>query len=260
MAKAALILSNKYRILATILVSTFFMSSVLYAEGVNPAARVKAAIAYWRDTSSYTESKMTIHRPGWQRTMAMKGWTKGLKLSLVRFTGPAKDAGNASLKTDKQMWNFSPKINRVIKIPASMMTQSWMGSDFSYNDLAKADDIIENYSHSLVGEGSEEGKKYYLIKAIPDEDAPVVWGKELLKIREDDILLEHTFFDQDLKPIKQLKTLKLKELGGKLYPVIMRMTNLEKPESWTEIETTEGSFGNSISDRLFTLASLRSQS
>ena len=91
---------------------------------------------------------MTIHRPDWQRTMTMVAWTLGEKKSLVRVAAPKQDAGNGTLLIDKQMWTFSPKINRIVKIPSSMMNQSWMGSDFSNKDIARADDIVHQYTHT----------------------------------------------------------------------------------------------------------------
>ena len=104
---------------------------------------VRDAIDHWRGISSRTEMSMVIHRPDWERKMTMRAWTKGDKQSLVRVIDPAKDRGNGTLTDDNSMWSFSPKVNRVIKIPSSMMGQSWMGSDFSNKDVANADDIID---------------------------------------------------------------------------------------------------------------------
>ena len=95
-----------------------------------------------------------------------------------------------------------------------MMHQSWMGSDFSYNDLSKSDEIIESYDHKLIGEEQSEGKKVYVIESIPHETAPVVWGKEVIKVREDYIILLHDFYDQDMQLVKRLSTKKIEELSG----------------------------------------------
>ncbi len=81
--------------------------------------------------------------------MSMRSWTKGSKQSLVRITAPKKDAGNGTLMVDNSMWSYSPKVNRVIKVPSSMMGQSWMGSDFSNKDVSRADDIVDQYDHTL---------------------------------------------------------------------------------------------------------------
>ena len=117
-------------------------------------AIVRAAVDHWRGVSSYSEMSMVIHRPDWERSMTMRAWTKGDDKSLVRVIEPKKDRGNGTLTDDNDMWTFSPKVNRVIKIPSSMMGQSWMGSDFSNKDVARADDIIDQYDHTLLDTGS----------------------------------------------------------------------------------------------------------
>ncbi len=190
--------------------------------------------------------------------MRMHTWTKGLDHSLIRFVAPKKDAGSASLKVKQDMWSFTPKINRIIKIPGSMMHQSWMGSDFSYNDLARDDDLIEQYTHRyLPEETSPEGDTLYVVESIPLDDAPVVWGKEIIKVREDNIIIEHTFFDQDMTPIKRLRTVKIAPLGGKLFPVELLMKNLENDGEWTKIIHHEVAFDLNLSSNLFTLSNLR---
>lgn len=223
-----------------------------------PAAAdiVQAAIDYWRDVSSYSVADMTIHRPDWQRTMTIRVWTRGQKESLVRVVAPAKDAGNATLLLDDDMWSYTPKINRVIKIPSSMMQQSWMGSDFSNNDLAKADDLIEHYTHKLLATETHQGKRVWVIESTPKETAPVVWGREVVKVRDDYNVIEHAFFDQAGVLVKRLTTLELRELGGKLIATRQRMQKVEAPEEWTEIVVKEARFGLNLPVSVFTIANL----
>ena len=114
------------------------------------------------------------------------------------------------------MWMFTPKLNQVIKLPASMMTQSWMGSDFSYNDLAKSDQLITNFELTLIASEMVGDKFQYTIEAIPQPDAPVVWGKEIIIIREDNILLSEQFYDQAMVLVKEMKTLKIDTIGDRL--------------------------------------------
>lgn len=106
---------------------------------------VRDAVNHWRGTSSRGSMTMTIHRPDWERSMSMDSWTQGEKRSLVRVTAPQKDRGNGTLMDGNNMWSFSPKVNRVIKVPSSLMSQSWMGSDFSNKDISRVDDIIDQY-------------------------------------------------------------------------------------------------------------------
>ncbi|TQV74976.1 outer membrane lipoprotein-sorting protein [Aliikangiella marina] len=224
---------------------------------IDPYQLVKSAFDQWRGMSSYGEVSMTIHRPDWQRTMKMHNWTKGEKDALIRFVEPVKDAGNATLKLDNDMWMYTPKLNQVIKLPASMMTQSWMGSDFSYNDLAKSDQLLTSYDLTLIKAEIVAGVKQYTIEAIPKSDAPVVWGKELLVIREDKILILERFYDQSMQPVKEMRTLKIDKIGGRLYPVIMRMINFDEEDRWTQVETHEAYFNIQLPNYIFTRSNLR---
>ena len=106
---------------------------------------IAAAIDLTRGTSSYTELKMLVHRPDWERSSSLTAWTRGREDALIRFTAPAKDAGSATLKQGDKMWTFTPKLNRVIRLPFSLMSQSWAGSDFSYNDLSRTDQLLKHY-------------------------------------------------------------------------------------------------------------------
>ena len=218
---------------------------------------VRAAINHWRDVSSYSVSDMIIHRPNWQRTMTLRVWTLGMKNSLVRVVKPKKDKGNANLIKNDEMWSFSPKTSRVIKIPSSMMSQSWMGSDFSNNDVAKADDLLKHYTHTLKGSETSYGHKVFIIEAIPNEDAPVVWGKEVIKVRADFIVLEHNFYDQDNVLVKKMITRDIKEMGGKLIATVQRMQKFANPQEWTEFVVTEAKFKINVSERTFSLSNLR---
>jgi len=243
--------------LATTLIGSATVSGTDTDNSIEPYQLVKSAIDQWRGMSSYGEVSMTIHRPDWQRTMTMKNWTKGEKDALIRFVAPAKDAGNATLKLDNDMWMFTPKLNQVIKLPASMMTQSWMGSDFSYNDLAKSDQLLTNFDLTLLKSEVVDGIHQYTIEAIPKNDAPVVWGKEILVIREDKVLILERFYDQSMQPVKEMKTLKIDSIGGRLYPVVMRMTNFDEADHWTQIETHKAVFNIEIPGFIFTQSNLR---
>jgi len=162
-----------------------------------------------RGLSSYGEITMTIHRPSWERSFSMRAWTRGEKHSLVRVTAPKKDAGNGTLMIDNSMWSYSPKVNRVIKVPSSMMGQSWMGSDFSNKDVSRADDIVDQYEHTLSGQEEHDGHLVHVIESVPHEDAAVVWGKEVLRVRDDQVLLSEEFYDQEGVLVKKLEAVEI---------------------------------------------------
>lgn len=240
-----------------LLIFSFGLTLPCSAETINAAAVIKAAMDQWRGTTSHSTMSMTIHRPDWERTMIMDAWTAGEKKSLVRVLEPKKDAGNGSLLIDNNMWSFSPKVNRVIKIPSSMMNQSWMGSDFSNKDVARSADIIDQYIHSLIKTESSDGHKIYTIQSIPKEDAPIVWGKEVLRIRDDYVMLEHTFYDQDMKVIKRMLTSKVGMMGGRMVAIHERMAKVETPDEYTEITILNAKFDITVPDSMFTLSNLR---
>lgn len=233
------------------------LPGLVLAQTKTAAEIIEASLDLWRGDTSYSVTEMTIHRPTWQRDMRMEGWTRGMKDSLIRFIYPPRDADNATLKLDNEMWIFTPKLNRVTKLPASMMTQSWMGSDFSYNDLARSDQTLENYSHTLLQTRIENGRNVYIIEAIPKANAPVVWGKEVAKIRDDYVMLENVFYDQSMQVVKTLQTLKVDDLEGRPYPSVMRITNADKADHWTEIRTSQILIDIDLPDYLFTLANLQ---
>lgn len=241
--------------LSIVLVFTCFTN--VHAKELTAEEIVKAAIDHERDVSSYSLMTMTIHRPDWERSMTMRVWTKGMKKSLVRVVEPKKDSGSGNLLIDEDMWSYVPNINRVIKLPSSMMNQSWMGSDFTNNDLAKADDIVEQYTHTLKEVRKHDGKKLYVIESIPKDAAPVVWGKEVIEVREDFVMLEHDFYDQDGKLVKKLVARNIQNMGGKVVASQMRMVKEEKPEEWTEVSIKDAKFGITIPERVFTLSNLR---
>jgi len=233
------------------------MISVLAGEEPNAYEIVKNARDHWRGLTSYSEMTMTIHRPDWERSMSMRVWTKGQSRSLVRVTAPKKDAGNGTLLVDKSMWIYSPKVNRIIKIPSSMMNQSWMGSDFSNNDVSRGDDILDQYKHSLIDQYEQNGKRVYVIESTPREDASVVWGKEILRISEDNILLAHDFFDQDGRLVKSLQALAVAEMGGRVIATRQRMQKMNRDDEWTEIVVDRARYDIPLDEKLFTRANLR---
>ena len=140
-----------------------------------------------------------------------------------------------------------------------MLSQEWAGSDFSYRDLARAEDMLDNYRVEMSDVQQVGIHEVYTIDAVPYEDAPVVWGKERIIIRDDFVLLQHIFFDQKLIEVKSLKALEIGELGGRVIPIRMRMTNADDPSKWTEVIYHSADFNASIDDRMFTQFALRGE-
>ncbi len=218
---------------------------------------IQQAMDNWRGLSSYSEMTMVIHRASWERRMSMRAWTQGDKQSLVRVSKPKKDAGNATLVIDESMWSFSPKINRVIKVPSSMMNQSWMGSDFSNKDISRSTEIIDSYQHTLEKRETVGEHTHYTIVSIPNEDAPVVWGKEVLVVRDDYVLLEQQYWDQDGELVKVMKATEVGPMGGRNIAIKMRMFDVDQKDEWTEMIHHSVNFDVDLPKGVFTLSNLR---
>ena len=248
-----------YRMLSfplAIICSALFATHSL-AQEVLAQELVRQAVDHFRGVTSYSEMTMTIHRPDWQRSMTMRAWTEGDDNTLVRVIEPKKDAGSGTLTLDGNMWTFSPKINRVIKVPSSMMSQNWMGSDFSNKDISKTSDIVDQYEHTLVDQREERGHQIYTIESVPHEDAAIVWGKEVLVIRDDWVMLEQQFWDQDGVLLKTMQASDIKLMSGRNVATRLRMSKVEAPGEWTELQTLVVEFDGSLSANVFTLSNLR---
>jgi outer membrane lipoprotein-sorting protein len=247
---------NNIKLLTCLFVLVILLNNAP-AFGTDAQIIVENSFKYVRGNASIATVEMTIHRPDWERNMTIKAWTRGKKDSLFYIQSPPKDRGNGTLKKSREMWMYNPKVNRVIKVPPSMMSQSWMGSDFSNNDLSKSDSFVDDYVHSIVGSEIHEGQKVYVIKSMPKPEAPVIWGMQMLKIREDNIWLSQEFYDEDLKPVKVMTTLQIQMMGGKLYPKVWRMREADQEDRYTQLTYKSLTFKKNLPDSMFTLTSLR---
>ncbi|GIU25851.1 outer membrane lipoprotein-sorting protein [Shewanella sp. MBTL60-007] len=218
---------------------------------------IQKAMDNWRGLTSSSQLTMVIHRSDWERSMTVQGWTQGDKQSLVRVTEPKVDAGNAFLILDKQMWSYSPKINRVIKVPSSMMNQSWMGSDFSNKDVSRTTELLDDYSHQLIATAELDGHRLYTIESTPHESAPVVWGKQVTVLRDDWVMLRQEFWDQDNKLVKAMECSDIKPVGHRSVAMRCRMSQVEKAGEWTEIRNQNVRFDITLPSYMFTLSNLR---
>ncbi|MFS1993606.1 outer membrane lipoprotein-sorting protein [Vibrio breoganii] len=211
-----------------------------------------------RGESGYSEMTMTITRPTWNRSMSMKSWNKGLDLSLVLVTAPAKDKGSASLKRYNEMWNWIPSIEKVIKIAPSMLGQSWMGSDFTNDDLINQSSIVVDYQHTFIGSEEVDGVECYVIEASAKPDAPVVWDKVRLWISKDNLLQRKVeFYDEFAELVNTMQTFDIKSMGGRNVATRMHMIPADKEGHQTEIEIHAAQFDFDIDDAFFSQSQMR---
>jgi len=212
----------------------------------------------FRGSNNIMSLRMTIVRPNWTREMEMKSWNVGDEKAMILVEGPARDKGTAFLKIDKEIWNWVPSIEKVVKLPPSMMLQSWMGSDFTNDDLVRNSSIIEDYEHSIVGEENVAGYDCYKIELMPKPDAPVVWGKIYSWISKDGYLqLKTEFYDEDDYLINVMEGEKVKEMDGRTIPTKMTITPIDDEGNQTIIEYLEIDFDAEISDDMFSVQRMK---
>lgn len=215
---------------------------------------IRKADEKMRGISSKSVMKMTVVRPEWKREVTMKGWSFGTEYSLILITGPARDKGQAFLKRKNEMWNWQPSIDRVIKLPPSMMLQSWMGSDFTNDDLVKESSIVNDYYHELEEDSIINGQKVYTLVLTPKEEAAVVWGRIVVYIDHveyNQLLVK--YYDEDEFLINTLVLSEIKEMGGKIIPTHLEMVPSEEPDHKTIIEYQDLQFDIDINEQFFSI-------
>lgn len=209
-------------------------------------------------TSAITEMTITIVRPKWTREMTLKSWSKGEELSLSLIKSPAKEKGITFLKRHKEIWNWMPSIERTIKLPPSMMMQSWMGTDFTNDDLVRESSTLNDYDQKIVGDSTIADRLCYKIQLDPKPDAPVVWGKLMIFIdKKDFIQLRSEMYDEDGYLINVMNSSDIKKMGGKLVAAKMEMIPVEDPGNKTVMEFTSMEFDVPLEDGFFSTSNMK---
>jgi len=202
--------------------------------------------------SSTAIATMTVVKPDWTREMTTKLWMLEPNYALILITEPAKDKGTVTLKRKSEIWNWIPTIERVIKIPPSMMLQPWMGSDFTNDDLVRESSIVEDYTQSILGEEKLAGYDCYKIKLLPKPEAGVVWGKVVMWISKKGYLeLKTEYYDEEGTLVKYMLGSKVKTLGGRLLPSYWEMIPVDKPGEKTILEYRSMEFDAGIAPSFF---------
>ena len=206
-----------------------------------------------RGTTSYAEMTVTTIRPKWKREMKIKSWTKGDDYSVTLVLSPAKDKGTVFLKREKEIWNYIPSIERTIKMPPSMLTQSWMGTDMTNDDLVKESSLKDDYKKKIVGTETVEGLECYKIVMTPRENVNSIWGKIIIWISKKDYLqLKTKFYDEDNELVNTILGKEVKTLGGKMLPSVMEIIPAKKKGQKTRMTYTKAEFDIEIKDEIFT--------
>jgi len=234
------------------------VSEPLCGQNLSAVEIVTKADQKRRGETSYSQMKISIVRPNWSRDMEVKAWSLGTDYSLILIINPARDKGTTFLKRTKEIWNWIPSIDRNIKLPPSMMMQSWMGSDFTNDDLIKESSIIEDYTHRLLGDSVVLDRECYKIELIPKPDAPVVWGKIYNWIDKKDFMeLQTELYDEDGYLVNRVIFSEIETLDGRLLPSKMEYIPVDKPGHKTVIKYQQVDYDIDIGENYFSLQNMK---
>lgn len=229
------------------------IASFVVAAADDGVALLKKIDELYRSDTSIASMKMQIITPNWQRTLEMQSWTRGMDDTFIRVLSPRKDRGVATLKKDKEMWNYFPKINKVIKVPPSMMMGSWMGSDFTNDDLVREVSLVQEYHVDKVTDGGN-----FRLTLTPKQNTVTVWGKIEIVVNQQSLLpLEQSYFNEKGEKVRTMTFSEIREFSGKKMPAIMTMEPLNKSGHKTVIEYVDAQFDVALDKNVFTLRNLQ---
>lgn len=233
--------------------------STLSVRAQDALSIVKKADEHMRGSSTVVELSIKTIRPTWSRAMDIKAWMKGTDYAMILVQAPAKDKGIVFLKRKKEVWNWMPVLERNIKLPPSMMSQSWMGTDFTNDDLVKESSIVTDYTHRITGDTLIAGRNCYMIEMTPKPEAPVVWSRLLVCIDKKDFLELHTrFYDEDGQLINTMNAYEIKLMDGRLIPTRFEMIPSDKKNQKTEMIYKSIRYNEPIPESFFTTERMRS--
>lgn len=230
------------------------------------AAQTLSALEIIQKSQDITRSKSTqgtmemlIVKPKYQRKMVMKFWeSREDKKFFTRILSPAKEKGMGTLKIDQSMWNYLPSIEKVMKIPPSLMLQPWMGSDFTNDDLVKEISLEDDYTHKLLGEATVDGHVAYKIELVPKPDVPVVWGKVHYFVDKARFIpLRQEFYSEQGKLVKYMRFSAIKTLHGRTIPTVMEMVPVTKENQRTVVTYLDIEYDVPIPAEIFSLRNLK---
>jgi len=250
--------SNSFTNLFFILFIILMASLQSLGQEISATEVIKKADEVGRGKTSHAEMTMTIVRSGWSRSISIQIWSKGNEYSLIYLTAPAKEKGQVFLKRENEMWNWIPSIERIIKVPASMMMQSWMGSDFTNDDLVKESSIVSDYQHTLLGREMVREQECYKIQLDPKPDALVTWGKMVTWITVKGYLQWQTdYYDEELELVSKMTASDIKRMSDRDVATHLEMIPMNKTGQKTILDTKFIEFNQPIRENFFTQQNMK---
>jgi outer membrane lipoprotein-sorting protein len=246
---------RKTKHILTMILATLFIGPTLSAQDARDI--IRKVEDNMRGDASYTELSMTTVRPRFTREVSLKSWSLGDDFALILITAPARDKGTAFLKRGNEIWNYVPNIDRTVKMPPSMMSQSWMGSDFSNDDLVRGSSTIDDYTHSILRSEIMDGLDCYVLELIPKPDAPIVFDKVIYWVSKKHYLpVKIENYDEfgDLASTIHFKD--IKEMGGRIIPAVMEIVPATRTGQKTILTTLKADYSVKLDQGFFSLQNL----
>jgi outer membrane lipoprotein-sorting protein len=242
----------------TFLFSVVTFSS-LFAQALSAADIVRKADEKFKgEMTSYSVMSMTIIRPTWERTVGFKSWSKEDDFALTLITAPAREKGQTFLKRKNEMWSWNPAINRLIKLPPSMMSQGWMGSDYTNDDILRESSVVDDYTHSLEGEETINGYSCYKIKLLAKDEADILWGSQIWWVdKKEFIALKAELYDEDGYLVRTETASDLKIMDGRLLPVYLEIIPADAEGQKTILRILEMKFNIKMEDSFFSQQNMK---
>lgn len=242
-------------LIKTLFLTTLFLSgSVVSSSATDLRELIRTVEQQYTGQSSISEVEMTVVTGHWERHLKMESWSLGRERFLIRILAPVKEKGVATLKVENEVWNYLPKVDRVIRIPPSMMGGAWMGSHITNDDLVKANHIDQDYDFTLLEETSESWR----IEGIPKPDAPVIWGKIIYQIRKEPLVpLQIDYFDEEDILVRRILFDDVQTVSGRTIPLKMTVLPLEKPKEKTVMHYRKLQFDVDLKENFFSLGNLK---
>jgi outer membrane lipoprotein-sorting protein len=241
----------------SILLTIFCSFVVTFSYSMEPKEIIRKMEEKMRGESSYTEMTMETVRPRYTREVSMKSWSLGDDYALILITDPARDKGTSFLKRGNEIWNYVPSIDRTVKMPPSMMSQSWMGSDFSNDDLVRGVSSVDDFTHTLLNEEKIEGLDCYVVEMIPKPDAPVVYEKVVYWVSKQKFLpVKVENYDEFNELVTTIHFKEIIELGGREIPTILEIIPQGKKGQKTILKTHKADYKIDLKENFFSVQNL----
>lgn len=236
------------------------LAPVTPLQAMDVATLIRHIDRLWRGETSHARMSMTVKTRHYERSMTMEAWSMGKAYSLVVIREPIKERGVATLKVEANIWNYLPKINRVVRVPSSMMSGSWMGSHFTNDDLVRESTFEDDYDSSITYEGVRDGRRIYELTALPKPDAAVVWGKVVMLIEQETLApFRARYYDEEGRLVRTIDFDRQQRVGERMVPMRMTLQPEEKPDESTVILYQEIAFGVPLDKGFFSLQNLKAR-